>query len=183
MSPLALSPITFSFAPSGINITRALCELLEVIKPSGLKNDSYQQQIRPYWHLLQDENMFHRLYAYAFSILDDVFVEEQATYMMFPKVLQLTKARLNANITTDQDNLPAMLRPLPLLSPSSSYERRPPVQAMVVDDGYLSPPAFDSFSSNYRGSESNLGKVVVGGGSYSSSNGGNSGRRSNVISI
>jgi len=143
---------------------------------------------RPFYHLLQDEANFHRLYAHAFAVLDDVFVEEQATYMMFPKVLQITKDRLYASITTKQESLPAILRP-PALQPSSaSSSRRPPVQARVIDDdddgveeAEVIPPAFDRSSSSNRGGEGNLARMVLSKRSSSSSVGEE--RRPHVISI
>jgi hypothetical protein len=40
-------------AAAGINITRLLCEVLEVIKPSGAKSDAYERELRPFWHLVR----------------------------------------------------------------------------------------------------------------------------------
>lgn len=106
-----------------------LCEILEVIKPSGAKNARYEHEARPFWHLCTSEAHFNRFYAYAFVMLDEIWTTEKATYMQFPRVLQLTRARLHHAITQDQAQLPPSLQPhtpcLPAATSSGNDDAAP----------------------------------------------------------
>lgn len=71
-------------------MTRMLCEVLEVIKPSGQRGDACRLgEERPFWHLLRDMGRFQLLYAWSFKLLDEIWTKEGATYMDFPRILQV----------------------------------------------------------------------------------------------
>lgn len=53
---------------TGINLTRLLCEVLEVIHPGGRNSDSYEREQRPFWHTLQSLGTFNALYGHAFKV-------------------------------------------------------------------------------------------------------------------
>ncbi len=82
----------FPWAAAGVNVTRMLATIFEVVQASGAGTVSYTK--KTYWHMLQDENGFNRLYVCAFKLLDTIYDEEDADYMMFPNVVNKTKERL-----------------------------------------------------------------------------------------
>lgn len=81
----------FPWAAGGVNVTRMLATIFEVVQASGASTVNYTK--KTYWSMLEEENGFARLYVCAFKLLDSVYDEENADYMMFSMVVTKTKER------------------------------------------------------------------------------------------
>jgi len=80
----------YPWAAAGINITRILSIIFEVVTPNGLTINIVHSR-KTYWKLLDEIDGFSRLYSCAFCILDSVYGELNASYMDFPRVLEVYK--------------------------------------------------------------------------------------------
>ncbi|KAJ1435599.1 ELMO/CED-12 family-domain-containing protein [Ochromonadaceae sp. CCMP2298] len=89
----------YPWAAGGVNVTRMVAALFEVISASGAPMGAHSK--KKYWHLLE-EGAFERLYVCAFVLLDKTFEQEQADYMRFPAVLALTKERFEQMLGSAQ---------------------------------------------------------------------------------
>ena len=82
----------YPIAAAGINVCRMLAILFEAIKPTG-QSKGIEHSHKLYWHILNEESSFYRLFVIAFRILDDQFDELTATYMDFPNVINATREK------------------------------------------------------------------------------------------
>lgn len=83
--------INYPWATAGVNITRMVAILFEVIQPHGVPVTSLTK--KTYWHLIEEEEAFNRLFICGFVLLDATYDELEARYMDFPKVLEVTTRR------------------------------------------------------------------------------------------
>jgi hypothetical protein len=85
----------YPWAAAGVNVTRMVAILFEVISASGAPMPRTHtghsiHSRKKYWHLLEDEGAFERIYMCAFVLLDRTFTLEKGDYMKFPGVVALT---------------------------------------------------------------------------------------------
>jgi hypothetical protein len=82
----------YPWAAAGINVTRMLAVIFEVIETNGSTPEYHST--RTYWNHLSENDAFNRLFVCGFVLLDMIYEERRATYLSFPEVLAVTKARL-----------------------------------------------------------------------------------------
>lgn len=79
----------YPWAACGINITRSLAVMFEMIQPSGAKNKIFSK--KTYWKFLLSKNSFNRMFVLLFQLLDHIWEQSNATYLDFPRVLEEAK--------------------------------------------------------------------------------------------
>ena len=88
---------SFPWAPAGMNITRLLAGLFDIVEPSGrVKTASFNR--KTYYPLLSQVDGFNRIYCIAFLLLDRLWVDMRATYMDFPAVLAALRDQLQTDL-------------------------------------------------------------------------------------
>lgn len=75
----------YPWAACGINVTRTLAIIFEMIQQSGAKNKIFSR--KSYWNILEAKNSFNRMYVLLFQLLDFLWGESNATYLDFPKIM------------------------------------------------------------------------------------------------
>jgi hypothetical protein len=79
----------YPWAAVGINLTRVIATIIELIQPSGATNSNYSR--KTYWNIITESNSFNRLYVQLFILLDYTWEVHRATYMDFPHILTITQ--------------------------------------------------------------------------------------------
>jgi hypothetical protein len=88
----------YPWATAGIVLTRLLATIFGVIQPSGAPVRQQEKQV--FWNLLQSEDDFFRLFCCMFVVLDNIWEQENATYMDFPRIQAMTEQRFRAILAT-----------------------------------------------------------------------------------
>lgn len=82
----ARSDRCYPWAAVGINITRMICELFDVLTRHGSPGP-YRTSCQVFWPLLSGENFVDELYCAVFERVDHLFQERGYGYMDFPALL------------------------------------------------------------------------------------------------
>lgn len=80
----------YPWAAVGINVTRAVCELFEILSPYGAPG-GYASAHCGYWPVLRDENFANELYCTMFEYVDAQHAARALGYMDFPILLAEAK--------------------------------------------------------------------------------------------
>ncbi|EGC30053.1 hypothetical protein DICPUDRAFT_50960, partial [Dictyostelium purpureum] len=89
----------YPFAVAGINISNLIFEVFQINEES-VQQPWYSSLLNPYMAMLcsmsrNNNSAFDELYFLIFKLLDHVWTQMNATYMMFPLVLKKLKSLLN----------------------------------------------------------------------------------------
>jgi len=86
----ARSDRCYPWAAVGINLTRMICELFDVLTRYGSPG-AYQTSRQVFWPLLSGENFVNELYCAVFERVDHLFESRESGYMDFPAILAEVK--------------------------------------------------------------------------------------------
>jgi hypothetical protein len=84
---------SYPWAAAGINLTRMLCQIFDVITPAGGRGN-FKMARKSFWSCIAGSERFSRLFCFAFQMLDRKWDFLGATYMQFNSVLESTKVEL-----------------------------------------------------------------------------------------
>jgi len=109
----------YPFAVAGLNLTFMLGELLELHGNKG--KVPVTPAARGFVGLMQQEGdvAFEELYCTAFCLLDQVWLEQKASYMEFNQVMKAVKARLDQALRRQPKTVAALASSLGVRIPSS----------------------------------------------------------------
>lgn len=88
---------SYPWATAGVVLTRVLATIFGLIQANGAPVRQQEKQV--FWHLLRSEEDFFRLFGCLFVVLDNIWQQEQATYMDFPRIQAMTEQHFRALLT------------------------------------------------------------------------------------
>ena len=83
----------YPWAAAGINVTRMLSQAFQLVGPAGNRNEKLSETKKNFWALTDE---FNEVFCILFRLMDKVWLELDADYMQFSRVLSEVKSRMDA---------------------------------------------------------------------------------------
>jgi len=123
----------------GINVTRAVCELFQILSPFGAPG-GFASARCGYWPVLRDENFVNELYCAIFEYVDMQHEARGLGYMDFPMLLGEAKDTVKTELTRSCDSHAVSIH-----CPGGYYSSRLPLESVRLGLGL--PPVLGASHS------------------------------------
>lgn len=123
----------------GINVTRAVCELFQILSPYGAPG-GFASAREGYWAVLRDENFVDELYCAMFEYVDTQHEARGLGYMDFPMLLEEAKNTVRTELTRSCNSHSVSIH-----RPGGYYASRLPLESVRLGLGL--PPVLGASQS------------------------------------
>lgn len=146
----------YPWATAGIVLTRLLAAIFGVIQMNGAPVRQQEKQV--YWHLLQSEEDFYRLFCCMFELLDQVWEQEQATYMEFPRIQAITEQQFRGVLARMPESVAVveglvnlgLVEDVDYMSLPEEYAKEPTEEKQKADVPTTDDLIFTDYDYNYE---------------------------------